>query len=131
MVELSKIYHGDISSKLEVYYQGEMKVLTFLANSKSDKVLPSDVSKTLKMTSPRVSSILNNLEKKGLIKRDFSTIDRRKVYISITSKGKQKVSDNVSDTYNLFYDILKKLGEDDSKELVRILNRLNGLIENA
>ncbi len=83
------------------------------------------------MTSPRVSSILNNLEKKGLIKRNFSTVDRRKVYIYITSKGKQKVSDKVSDTYSLFYNILKKLGENDAKELVRILNRLNELTDNT
>lgn len=121
---LSKIYHSDIFSKLDVYYQGEMRVLTFLANCKDTKTLPSDVSKALNMTSPRVSNILNNLEKKEFIKRDFSTIDRRKVYIYITDKGSQYVIDNVSKTNEVLSKVLEKIGEDDAKELIRIINRL-------
>lgn len=118
---LSKIYHSEIFS---IYYQGEMRVLTFLANHKDTKTLPSDVSKTLNMTSPRVSNILNSLEKKEYIKRDFSTIDRRKVYISMTNKGNKYVKDNISKTNELLSKSLEKIGEDDAKELIRIINRL-------
>lgn len=121
---LSKIYYSNIFYKLDVYYQGEMRVLAFLANCRDIKTIPSDVSKALNMTSPRVSNILNNLEKKEFIKRDFSTIDRRKVYIYITDKGSKYVIDNVSKTNEVLSKALEKIGEDDAKELIRIINRL-------
>lgn len=122
---IEKIYHIPF---LDIFYQGETKVLTFIARCKihDDRgyILPSDISKSLNMTSPRISNILNNLEKKGYIKRDFSIIDRRKVYIYLTKDGKDYVKKISNDTKSIFNSMLEKLGEHDVKEFIRIINRL-------
>ncbi|MCC8070029.1 MAG: MarR family winged helix-turn-helix transcriptional regulator [Ruminococcus sp.] len=126
MISIEKIYHYE--PRFDIFYQGETKVLTFIARYQSQYqnhcLLPSDISKSLDMTSPRVSNILSTLEKKGYIKRDFSTVDRRKVYIYITEDGQKYVDDISIKSRALFDSMIEKLGEHDAKELVRIINRL-------
>lgn len=77
------------------------------------------------MTNPRVSKILNNLESKGFIKREFSTMDRRKVYIHITNDGLNYVENISLKTQESFNAIIQKIGESDTIELIRILNKIS------
>lgn len=49
---------------------------------------PSDISKELLVTLGTVTTSLNNLERKGYIKRRRSSIDRRVVHLSLTKKGR-------------------------------------------
>ncbi|MGN1411595.1 MAG: MarR family winged helix-turn-helix transcriptional regulator [Oscillospiraceae bacterium] len=123
---MEKIYHYE--SNFDVFYQGETKVLTFIAryqkNNDKNYLLPSDISKALNMTSPRVSVILNSLENKRYITRNFSTRDRRKVYIYITEEGKKYVNEITTQTKKIFNSMIEKLGKRDAQELVRIVDRL-------
>lgn len=127
LLAMDTLYHNQ-NIQFDVFYQGEIKVLIFIAKykdtHKNDFLLPSDISKNLNMSSPRISSILNTLEKKEFIKRDFSTIDRRKVYISITNSGYKYVQEISNKTIEVLSSLIDKLGENDTKELIRILNRL-------
>lgn len=127
MKAMEKIYHNKFN--IDVFYQGEIRILTFIASyndtSKKTPLLPSDISKTLNMTNPRVSKILNNLESKGFIKREFSTMDRRKVYIHITNDGLNYVENISLKTQESFNAIIQKIGESDTIELIRILNKIS------
>jgi DNA-binding MarR family transcriptional regulator len=127
MKSIGKIYHSQVN--LDIFYHGEVRVLTYIANYTDEhpnkEVLPSDISKALSMTNPRVSSILNNLEKKGYVKREFSTLDRRKVYIHITKEGTSYIASISLKTKGLFDSIVNKVGEDDARELVRILQKVS------
>ena len=127
MKAMEKIYHNKFN--IDVFYQGEIRILTFIASyndiSKENPLLPSDISKTLNMTNPRVSKILNNLESKGFIKREFSTMDRRKVYIHITNDGLNYVENISLKTQESFNVIIQKIGESDTIELIRILNKIS------
>lgn len=129
---MEKIYHYE--SNFDIFYQGETKVLTFIAryqlNNDTDYLLPSDISKALNITSPRISVILNSLENKEYITRSISTKDRRKVYIYITEKGKDYIKKINIQTKKIFNSIIDKLGEHDAQELVRIINRLVNLDDN-
>lgn len=49
---------------------------------------PSDISKEMLVTLGTVTTSLNNLERKGYIKRRRSSIDRRVVHLSLTKKGR-------------------------------------------
>lgn len=60
------------------------------------KLMVSDISKELEISAPAVSITLTKLEAQGLIKRSRDKDDRRKVYISLTPKGKsfiQKITE--------------------------------------
>ena len=49
---------------------------------------PTDVARTLMVTLGTVTTSLNNLERKGYIKRVRSTKDRRVVHLYLTKKGR-------------------------------------------
>ena len=55
------------------------------------KLMVSDISKELEISSPVASITLTKLEAQGLIKRSRDKDDNRKVYISLTPKGKSFV----------------------------------------
>ncbi|MFZ6875169.1 MarR family winged helix-turn-helix transcriptional regulator [Undibacterium sp. Di27W] len=52
---------------------------------------PADLMQELGMTKGAISKILGSLEKKELLKRETSLIDRRAQHISLTRKGKNLV----------------------------------------
>ena len=65
----------------------EEKVL-WLIEKAGGSVNPKQLSDTMNVTMPRITTILNGMDKKGLIERQTSTQDRRKVIVMITKKGK-------------------------------------------
>ncbi len=85
---------------------------------------PSEISYTTGVSTARVAATLKNLEKKELIMREIDTEDRRKVQIRITNKGEKEVEKNYNQLLNNTIKMLSYLGEDDSKEFIRIKKRL-------
>ena len=69
-------------------------------DSSADKVLwvlrlkngtatPTEICRMLRVTTPRVTSILNNMEEKGLITRTINKKDRRGIVVSMTAKARR------------------------------------------
>lgn len=102
-----------------------LKIIDELDN----KVKMSDISNRLNISTAAVSQMITSLESKKLVTRDFSLTDRRVVYVTLTKEGVQ-VLENARELMNKFMDILvDKMGEDDSEELIRILNKLELILK--
>ena len=85
---------------------------------------PGELCEIQQLTSGRIASTLKNLEKKAFIKRMMAEDDRRKTIIKLTEKGKivaKRIMDDIAMNINK---MIHKLGEHDSQEFLRILNRL-------
>ena len=85
---------------------------------------PGELCEIQQLTSGRIASTLKNLEKKAFIKRMMAEDDRRKTIIKLTEKGKivaKRIMDDIAMSINK---MIHKLGEHDSQEFLRILNRL-------
>ena len=54
-------------------------------------LLPTTLASLTKITTQSMSQILKKMEKEGIVKRTPSKDDKRKVYISLTAAGKNKV----------------------------------------
>ena len=65
----------------------EERVL-YLIEREGGNIYPKQLSELMKVTMPRITTILNGMDRKGLIERQTSTQDRRKVIVNITRKGK-------------------------------------------
>jgi DNA-binding MarR family transcriptional regulator len=52
---------------------------------------PSEIAKMLNVSPPAITMFLEKLEEKGLIKRNFSKEDRRRVVLELTKKGDRLV----------------------------------------
>ena len=110
--ELDKGENG-ILQTLFIYEEIHQKNLT-----------PGELCAIQQLTSGRIASTLKNLEKKAFIKRMMAEDDRRKTIIKLTEKGKIVAKRYIDDIAMSINKMIHKLGEHDSQEFLRILNRL-------
>ena len=69
---------------------GEERVLLLIEKA-GGTVYPKQLSDALGVTMPRITTILNSIDKKEFIVRKTAEDDRRKVEVSITKKGRTAV----------------------------------------
>lgn len=103
--------------------QGEAFVLNYVA-SHHDVVLPGEISQEMDVSSARIATALNSLEKKGLITRQIDLNDRRKILVGITKEGKEFADKHRQKILSVIAKMLELLGEHDAKEYVRIMKKL-------
>lgn len=106
--------------------RGEVGILIFLTQEKNN-VLAGELSKQLNLSSGRIAIALKNLEKKEFIARRADMLDKRKVIVSITEKGRLFAENGRLRCLRDTEAFLCHLGENDAKEFVRILKKINGL----
>lgn len=92
-------------------------------NSEEPGVKVSELSENLHSTMPATSKMLKNLEDKGYIFRITDTKDRRVVYINLTESGTAIIKNAFGKMQDLSMKAIIRLGEEDAKELIRILNK--------
>ena len=87
------------------------------------------MQKKLHISKPAISYILNTLEKKNYITREIDPKDRRKVSISATPEGKTAAEESMKRYDELWSEILMQFGEENMKELIRLIQELDCLCE--
>lgn len=102
---------------------GEIFAIFYILYQKED-VRPTKIAKEMEISSARVAAMLNSLEKKKLISRKRSDIDKRKINIELTKSGTDLAQKTKEDVLHQVSSMLEFLGEEDAKELVRIMSRL-------
>ena len=83
------------------------------------------------MTSARMSAALKSLKTKGYIERSVSKNDKRKIPVILTESGRSYFVEKRTKVINAYSEMFMKLGEDDTKEFIRIIKRLNDLADNT
>jgi DNA-binding MarR family transcriptional regulator len=106
--------------------RGENYVLRFIFDNESE-VLPSEISKEVRISSARIAATLNSLESKELITRKIDPQDRRKILVRITDEGKIFAKRQHQLIINEIAGMLQRLGEHDAREYVRILGKIANL----
>lgn len=107
--------------------QGEMAMLASLVFGPGETT-PGELSEDLELTTARVANTLNSLEDKGLVERIHDKVDRRRVFVRITEKGRQaveKAQKEAAEELDLF---LEALGEEDAKEYIRLMRKMRRLM---
>lgn len=108
--------------------RGENGVLHGLA--RSDRPLtPSELAEMGHLSSARVANVLRSLEEKGLVTREHSQVDRRRVTVSLTEAGRAEHERRKEEFEELACAFLAQLGERDAQEILRILRRVNQTID--
>lgn len=102
---------------------GERSILGYLTFEKN-RVTAGELSEKLYLSTPRIASALNNLSKKGFILRNRDPDDKRVVIVTITESGKCFVKEEREEAVAMIEKTLKKLGEHDAQEFVRIIKRI-------
>ncbi|MFV0520553.1 MAG: MarR family winged helix-turn-helix transcriptional regulator [Lachnospirales bacterium] len=95
-----------------------------------DKKNMSEVAKKLDITLGTLTTAINNLVKKNYVKRSKDTIDKRVVFISLTSRGRllYRVHENFHN--NVVKTVLEGVSTEENEVLLSALRNLNSFLEN-
>lgn len=106
-------------------HYGEMAVFGILMQISDSKenITMSEVSSALDISKSALSQLVNRLEEKGLVERVYSKEDRRAIFLTFTPKGKEIYRKNHDFMILMGNAIVEKMGEDDSKTLILLLER--------
>lgn len=81
-----------------------------------------DIANMLHITPPSVTTIIESLCDKNLLKRESSKTDRRIVIITITPKTFKILSSLKNKKFVILKNLFLKLNNEDKKQLIKIIN---------
>jgi DNA-binding MarR family transcriptional regulator len=84
----------------------------------------SSLSERIRAQNSTVTGIIDRMEREGLVRRERSTQDRRVIHIRLTDKGGRLAQKISVEPMLIFRSALGALTRDDTKDLLRILTKL-------
>lgn len=102
--------------------RGQGYVLYHLCH-RGGNALPGELSAELGISTPRMTSILTSLEKQGLLSRQMSPSDRRKIIVSLTKEGRELVQMHDAQAYRELSAFLETLGEEEASHCLSLLDK--------
>jgi len=85
----------------------------------------TDLCAETRILKSQMNRILTQLEEKNLITRERSTDDKRKIYVRLTTEQSNAYLKQHEKILKLLDDIIDKLGEEQTKEVIRALNEVS------
>lgn len=111
---------------------GEIVVMSRIAEMAScddNGMFVSDIQRNLHITKPAISQMYNSLEKRGYIVREIDPEDRRKIQVTLTTKGHEVLQEVKKYTGMMLDQVISRLGESDTKQLINLFNRFADISE--
>ena len=90
---------------------------------------PGELANRMGVSDARVANILRALEERGLVTRTASVKDKRRVVVTITDAGRVAADKIRDEGVEMVADFLRELGEEDARDLVRVINRVAEVME--
>ncbi len=110
--------------------KGELFVLNFISRHGS-MVVPSEICAAMNVSTARIAVLLKQLEGRGYIMRVTDPEDRRRVNVSITQAGVNRLEERKTEIIRRMRILVEQLGEKDSQEYLRITKRVVALSEHT
>ncbi len=101
----------------------QIEIIRFVIESKLPVPMKM-VADHLKITPPSATAIVDELVRKGLIKRIPSPIDRRVICIALTPKAAKFHETMKARKQTIFHEMISRLSQSDRKSLERIITIL-------
>lgn len=97
--------------------------------SHNSEVTVAQVASSVHLSAATVSRILDRLEKSGFVLRERRSTDRRKVCLSLTDLGRQRLDALPAPLHEQFLKRLEALPEVERQELLRALQKIVELMD--
>lgn len=82
------------------------------------------ISEAMFVTGANITCVVDNLEKEDLVKRVFSSNDRRMIFAHLTPAGKDRIEKILPHFYDTIGKIFAKLNETEQKQLSKLLQKI-------
>lgn len=122
---------GELFTKeLNKTYQVSVpQVHCLLALNENGPLPPSEIARYIMVKSSTVTGIIDRLEQKRLVYRIRNSPDRRVITIQLTEAGKELAQNAPPPIQQKIVDGLKKLPEDEIKQIILSLSKLTHLLD--
>ena len=107
-------------------HHGELMSLRLLATSEG--MSQKDLAETLHLSRPRVTRILQGLEKAGAVRREVDPDDQRVTRVFLTAEGRRQELGHRAAFEEYVNQTIGKLSDRDKLELTRLLDEVSGHI---
>jgi len=108
----------------------ELSVLGVICESEKEKkkVNITEIANELKISKSAASQSVSKLEKKGFVKRKINLFDKKINNISLTANAMKEYENKSKKHSEIIDKVTSKMGEEDSQELSRLLEKLSNII---
>jgi len=110
LFELKNNLIGEISKQVHKHNINRSEFITLINICDSEKKSMGELCSDVDLKSGSLTTLIDNLVKKGYVKREFDKKDRRKVLVGLTTKGKN------------FTKIMRKSFEDNALSKIETLS---------
>ena len=119
------IYHSVADTK-----RSAMAIYAVLhAHKDEGGLMITEISKRLNLPPSAITPVINDLEEKGFIVRKNSPSDRRIVLAQLTEQGLAFFEKKQEKFYQMAVALCKHLGEQDTREFIRIFTKASEFME--
>jgi DNA-binding MarR family transcriptional regulator len=92
---------------------------------------PTEIARRLIVTTASVTSLLDTLERRGLVERRADPADRRRLLVAITPPAQDLVRQYVPEIVALQGAVMHGISEEDRQQLIAVLTRIREAIAAA
>ncbi|MCZ8521430.1 MULTISPECIES: MarR family winged helix-turn-helix transcriptional regulator [Paenibacillus] len=123
--KLSKDLRSHMESELApTLTEGQLTVLELLVYSEPQRMKPSDFIDYLTTTPAAITTLLDRMEKGGLIARERDEKDRRIVWVLLTDKGRSECRRGVAIREQFLESYLGRISSHNQQLLVYLLGKV-------
>ncbi len=91
----------------------------------------SELAELLRVSPPSASTMVDRLVDKGVLSREHSTEDRRKVVVRISPEAVKKIESVETTILQLFECLVEKLGPETTRQWCQVLKRINTVLSDG
>lgn len=92
-------------------------------------ITATDLCNKTRMLKSQMNRTLNNLEKRGIIVRERSDIDKRQVFIKLNEKTTDTYMSQHEKILELVDSLIERFGKEKAMEIVNVLNLISDMAE--
>lgn len=130
MQSWGQLMKNPIHKESVVTSKGEFGVLGYLAYVQNG-VSPGCLKDQFGVVSGRMADTLTSLSKKNLVERRSDETDGRKTLVYLTEDGRKAIMEKQNHIMKKHIELLKFLGEEDAKDLIRLVRRVSQYRDNV
>ncbi len=105
----------------------QIQMITMIHKRKQVSV--TGLSALLSVSPPSASTMVDRLVEKGVVKREPSEVDRRKVVISLTPEAIDKIEIIQEKILGVFINLVEAVGPETTKKWCEVLGRVKHVLE--
>jgi len=126
---MSELSNTCVTKNIRGFARGRFFILHILKMYQDGFISPHELAMTSEVSTARVATVLNSLEKEGFIKRKIDKSDRRKILVSLTRKGEKELASAYKKICSQIETLIKHMNYDDIKTYLELTKKINKTVK--